>query len=82
MRSEQGMEDKPVERLCLWRATKGTLIFRAALVHLVMSCWLVFIVYWAISAMGLKKKAAGKTGRLRWLLTRCFVNCRRKVSPS
>jgi hypothetical protein len=27
------MVDKPAERLCLWRATRGTLIFRAALVQ-------------------------------------------------
>jgi protein-S-isoprenylcysteine O-methyltransferase Ste14 len=40
---------------------------------IVMICWLVFIVYWAISAIGVKKKAAGKTGRLRWLLTRCLL---------
>jgi protein-S-isoprenylcysteine O-methyltransferase Ste14 len=39
---------------------------------IVLICWLVFIVYWAISAIGVKKKAFGKTGRLRWLLTRCL----------
>jgi hypothetical protein len=33
MRSAPGKENKPAERLCLWRATRGTLIFRAALVQ-------------------------------------------------
>jgi protein-S-isoprenylcysteine O-methyltransferase Ste14 len=40
---------------------------------IVLICWLVFIVYWAISAIGVKKKATGKTGRLRWLLTRFLI---------
>jgi hypothetical protein len=40
---------------------------------IVLICWLIFIAYWVISAIGVKKKVSGKTGRLRWLLPRCLL---------
>jgi protein-S-isoprenylcysteine O-methyltransferase len=44
-----------------------------ALNGVVLICYLIFIVYWAISAIGVKKKASGKRGRLPWLLTRILL---------
>lgn len=40
---------------------------------IVLICWLVFISYWAISAIGVKRKASDAKGRLRWLLMRCLL---------
>ena len=40
---------------------------------IVMMCWLVFVFYWAISAIGVKRKASGEKGTLRWLLARCLL---------
>jgi protein-S-isoprenylcysteine O-methyltransferase Ste14 len=37
---------------------------------IVLICWLVFISYWAISAIGVKRKVSGEKGRLCWLLAR------------
>jgi hypothetical protein len=46
MRSAQSKKHKPAERLCLWRATRGTLIFRAALVQTAAVPSLAFRVSW------------------------------------